>query len=460
MRTFTAKSRSADRSRTWRHVLSERGDSLIEVLASTVLMAVIIVATLTGLDSSNRSTTLDRARSQADALAQQEQEQLRSEPVRKLSELNRVKEVTLNNTKYVVTTHAEYISDLTATSSCNSTSATAENIKTTSTVTWSSMGVSKPVIESSLISPPAGTALIVQVTNPVEPLAGALVSVVGPTTTSVETSSNGCAIIALEPGAYTIDVSKAGYVDQNGFLHTKEDKADITSDYLVAETTTKAQYTLAPASKLEVSFTGSTPAESDTAVAFNSGMLEPAKFGALGTYKTVLSSPNTIFPFPETSKYAVYAGTCEGNLPSKWGQTNVETAVLPSSTTKVTVALPPVPVKVMSGISEASPGTAVNAAEVKVKDLSCSKTAGTRLLTTGVTGTLTHPGLPYGEYTFCASNAKVTGRYWEGTLVNNSPTGPTSKVWTNGGEKLGVDTIYLGTSPSGTPAGTKTGLCP
>src|SRR5450631_2380267 len=147
MRSSTAKPSSADNHRARVHARSERGDSLIEVLASTVLLAVIIIATLTGLDSSNRSTTLDRARSQADALAQQEQEQLRSEPVRKLSELNRVKEVTLNNTKYVITTKAEYISDVTATSSCNSTSATAENIKTTSTVTWSSMGVSKPIVE-------------------------------------------------------------------------------------------------------------------------------------------------------------------------------------------------------------------------------------------------------------------------------------------------------------------------
>jgi Tfp pilus assembly protein PilV len=460
MRSSTAKPSSADQHRTRVYARSERGDSLIEVLASTVLLAVIIVATLTGLDSANRSTTLDRARSQADALAQQEQEQLRSEPVKKLSELTRVKKVTLNGTEYTITTNAVYYPNASATSSCNSSSAAAEDIKTTSRVTWPSMGASKAVEEVSMISPPAGTALIVQVTNPVEPLAGAVVSVVGPTTASAETSSNGCAILALEPGSYTIDVTKAGYVDQNGFEHTKQDTAGgVTTDYLVAETTTKLQYTLAPASKLEVSFSGAVPAESDTVVMFNSSMVEPARFGTLGTYKTVVSSPNNVFPFAGENKYAVYAGTCEGNLPSKWGQTNVEVLVPPASTTKVTVAVPPVPVKVMSGISEASPGTAVEKAEVKVKDLSC-KTTANRMLTTNASGTLTHPGLPYGEYTFCAGNAKASGRHWEGTLLNNSPTGPTSKVWTNGGEKAGVDTIYLGTSPAGAPAGTKEGLCP
>jgi Tfp pilus assembly protein PilV len=459
MRIFNAKPRPSD-TRRRPTLRSQAGDTLIEVIVSSLLIGIIVIATLTGLDSSNRSTSLDRARSQADALAQQAEEQLRSEPVTKLSELDRVHEVTLNGTKYTITTTATYYSDVTATASCNSTSATAEDIKTTSTVTWPSIGVSKPVQESSLISPPAGTALIVQVTNPVEPLANAVVSVSGPTTTSVETSADGCAILALEPGSYKINVHKAGYVDQNGFENTSEDLADIRSDYLIAETTTKAQYTLAPASKLEVSFSGSVPAEGDTFVAFNTGQSGLRTFGTLGTYKTVVTSgtPNNIFPFPTTSKYTVYAGTCEANLPTKYGQaSNPEVAVLPATSTAITVPLPPVNVKVMSGTSEASPGTAVASAEVKVKDEGCNTT---RMLTTSALGALTHPGLPYGEYKFCAGNAQTTGRHWEGTLLNNSPTGPTSTTWTNGGQHSGSDVIYLGTSPTGTPAGTSAGLCP
>ncbi len=458
MRIFNAKTRPSDNGRRRPRWRSQAGDTLIEVIVSSLLIGIIVIATLTGLDSSNRSTSLDRARSQADALAQQAEEQLRSEPVKNLSELDRVREVTLNGTKYTITTTATYYSDLTATASCNSTSATAEDIKTTSTVTWPSIGVSKPVQESSLISPPAGTALIVQVTNPVEPLANAVVSVTGPTTTSVETSTDGCAILALEPGSYTINVHKAGYVDQNGYENTSEDSADIRTDYLVAETTTKAPYLLAPAAKLEVSFSGAT--EGDTFVAFNTGQSKLRTFGSLGTYKAVVTSgtPNSIFPFPSTSKYSVYAGTCEANLPSKYGQAPVEVAVLPASNTAVTVPLPPVNVKVMSGTSEASPGAAVSAGEVKVKDEGCKTTA--RMLTTSSTGAMAHNGLPYGEYKFCASTGKTTGRHWEGTLLNNSPTGPTSTTWTNGGEHSGSDVIYLGTSPSGTPAGTAAGLCP
>src|SRR5580700_5729980 len=85
IRTFSAKLRVLGRSSIGRWSwASERGDTLIEVLISAVLVALIVIGTLTGLDSTNKATSLQRARSQADALAEQDEERLHSLPVNSL----------------------------------------------------------------------------------------------------------------------------------------------------------------------------------------------------------------------------------------------------------------------------------------------------------------------------------------------------------------------------------------
>ncbi len=74
---------------------SESGDTLIEVVISAALISLVVIAVLFGLDSTNRATANSRARSQADALAQQDEERLRSEPIKKLTELERKETVTV-----------------------------------------------------------------------------------------------------------------------------------------------------------------------------------------------------------------------------------------------------------------------------------------------------------------------------------------------------------------------------
>ena len=62
---------------TRRSLASEAGDTLIEVLASAVLVALIVVAMFNGFDSASRASAGERSRAQADALAQQAEDQLR-----------------------------------------------------------------------------------------------------------------------------------------------------------------------------------------------------------------------------------------------------------------------------------------------------------------------------------------------------------------------------------------------
>lgn len=399
---------------------SESGDTLIEVVISAALISLVVIAVLFGLDSTNRATANSRARSQADALAQQDEERLRSEPIKKLTELERKENVTVGATTYTITTTAKYIADETSTASCTSSVPTADYLKTISIVTWPSMGPHGAVTETGVISPPADSALIVQVEDAGTPLAGAKVVAKGPAPSSsaheLETSLNGCAILALPPGEYTINVSKTGYVDPNGYANTESDKSVTKVVYLPAETTSKEGYNLGAAGKLQVSFVeagGSGKLEGDSVVYFNTGMAhyetlpEPA---TLETYKPTVESvtPNNIFPF--TTKYTVYAGTCEADLPTRNGQSsNPEVLVPAGEPASVTVPLAPIDIKVLE--SKGVP-TAIQNATVFLEDTGCSAV---RKLTTSSAGTLSRPWMPFGTYSLCVT-ATVGGKQREDTV--------------------------------------------
>jgi len=443
---------------------SEGGDTLIEVVISVALISLVVAAVLFGLNSTNRATANSRARSQADALAQQDEERLRSEPIKKLNEIKREEAVKVGATTYTITTTSKYIADATSTASCTSSVAKADYLKTISTVTWPSMGPSGAVVETGVISPPADSALIVQVEESGTPLAGATVVASGPAPSAskyeLETSANGCAILALSPGEYAINVSKTGYVDPNGYVNTREDLSVTRTVYLPAETTSKEGYNLGLAGKLKVSFiegTGPSSESGDSFVMYNTGMAKPFAFpepATIGTYKPTIETPSTIFPF--TTNYTVYAGTCEADLPTRNGQSsNPEVLVPPGKLAEATVGLAPVKIKVMSGTGPgvSTEGSLVTTGSGNTTDTGCNTK---RVFTSTPLGALPKPGLPYGSYSMCVASGT---KRWQGSFSNNTPTGP-STSWTNGGTSGGIATIYMGTSPSGTPSGTETGSCP
>jgi Tfp pilus assembly protein PilV len=417
---------------------SERGDSLIEVMIAAVLLALIVAGTLTGLDSTNRATALQRARSQADSLAEQTEEQLRSEPIKLLAELEahpEIKSVTEGKTVYTVESKATYIDDSTGTTSCSSSSTKAQYLQTTSKVTWPSQGSSKPVIESSIISPPPGAAMIVQVTESGTPIQGATVTATGPapelTTHTLETSENGCAILAIQPGEYKINTSKSGYVDPNGYARTEDDSSVTRSVYIPAETTAKEGYYLGRPGKLSVSFSGG---EGDTFVAFNTGMAKPISFGTVGSYTTTVPSTITLYPF--ATKYTVYAGTCEADKPSTLKSEN-EVVVPPASSAATTLTLPQLKLKIYSGTTSSS--ELVTGASGSVTDEGC---AAKRTFST-VGGALPHPGLPYGNYALCVSasvgSPAKQHRYTKAAINNSTSSGV-------------EETIYMGSAPESTEA--------
>jgi Tfp pilus assembly protein PilV len=469
IRTFSARLRVLGRSPIGRSrsLAADAGDTLIEVLISALLVALIVVGTFTGLNSTNKTTSLDRARSQADALAEQNEEQLRSEPIKKLDELEghpETETVKENGSTYTIVSTAQYVSDATATASCTSSSGKAEYLQTTSKVTSPLIGVGKSVEETSIISPPPSAALIMQVQESGTALSGATATATGPSTAPVThtltTSASGCAIFALLPGSYELNVSETGYVDPDGYTESNKDPSlsSESTAYVPAEVTVKpTAYNFGRAGKFEVKFSGAT--EGDSFVAHNTGMtgMTFRTFGTPATYSSTVKSPTTIFPF--TTKYTVYAGTCEADLPTKnSGAAPPEVLVTGGATVPVTVVEPPVNFVVKNGTEVgAKAGSAILGASGITTDEGC---ATTRTFETNSSGSMVHQGLPYGKYAICVSSGVgAAAKKWEGKFENNGPTGPKSIVWTNG--KTVEHAIYLdtaGTLPL--PEGTTTGECP
>ncbi len=457
---------------------SEAGDTLIEVIISALLVALIVVATFNGLDGSNKASALARARSEADVLAQQEEARLRTEPVAKLSELEshpRVEVVTQNKTKFTITTTATYRPDATATTSCTSTAA-AEYIETSSKVTWAGESNAKAVVESGIISPPPDTTLLVQVADAAEPVPGMTVAAYGPASAPVEhtleTSAGGCAIFALSPGEYTVNVSRPNYVTPDGDANSKEDPEyeHSSTKYLVAETTSTLQVQFALAGEIEANFTGA-PAEGDSFEASNAAMFSSAREfpspSTVGTFKKEIFSGKTVFPFPASEEYSVYAGTCSSDSPEAVGSVIAPKTVVPAGgIAHVTLTQPPVNLKVMSGTKAgtvAEEGTAVSGAAVTITDTKCKTT---RTQKTNAEGKLERPNLPFGTYSICvtggSSGSAAKRKYTTAEFNNDTAAGPSKlSTITNGGEHGGYGVIYMKSGAATSPGELKEGTsCP
>ena len=209
-------------------------------------------------------------------------------------------------------------------------------------------------------------------------------------------------------------------------------------------TTEKREFEFDRPGTLAVSFaTNGVAAEGDTFVAHNTGIPLPSfhTFGTPGTYATTVTSPKTIFPFPNA--YTVYAGTCEADEPTQNLQSiNPSVEVKPNETAAVTVPLPAVNMQVFSGTSS-SAGEKVTSFSGTVKDegKECEGKLHAFSTITATEGEL-HKGMPFGTFTLCvASNGKVgspTPEYkkLKATAVENKNAAGSSvyKIYLGSGE--------------------------
>lgn len=366
---------------------SQDGFLLIEVLISTLLVGLMVIATYNGLDSINRSTAEQRRHNEAAELAIQSQEQLRSDSATSLLALpssGHSYTVTVGGTQYTVTQKASYGNGGEQTG-CNASEKGNETkgtyILISSSVTWPH--AKAPVTQSSIITPPTGSALKVNVTNGGEtPTAGVPVTVtytpVGTTsTTTIEatTGSSGCALFAGIPATSAIVAAKEtqGIVTKWGSLYLPSTEVTLAPNVL-----TELPLTLAPGGRLEATFRWggltsythsgnggvssiSEPVTGDTFVALNVNMKKAPNFetgsnqnsikmsGELyevipdtagGAYEASASTPQepikypqgNLFPFPTSENHwTVYAGDCTANNPKEVTETAKTTVVTPET---------------------------------------------------------------------------------------------------------------------------------
>jgi Tfp pilus assembly protein PilV len=214
----------------------EDGFLLVEVMISALLMALVVVATLTGLDVASRATADERRHSEAIVLAAQSQEQLRSDPASALSELYatpHVYEKTVGGTTYTITQTAEPLNGSGVAAGCGATetgSQSGTRVLITSAVSWAQQRTLKrPAVKaSSVITPPTGSGLEVDVQNGATPpsgVSGVAIRVTykpgesGATSwLEATTGSNGCTLFTAIPATKaTVEVKeKLNFVTTSG----------------------------------------------------------------------------------------------------------------------------------------------------------------------------------------------------------------------------------------------------
>jgi hypothetical protein len=388
---------------------------------------------------------------------------MRSMRIIDLANLNQTRTVTVGGTKFTINSRGDFISDATGTATCTPGSASADYIKTTTTVTWGTMGERPPILSESIVAPPAGSiapnrgALAIQVNNSRNVgLSGVGLSGSGAGSFSGSTGPTGCVIFGdLPAGNYQLTPSAFDLVDRDGNTPSAQ-----STSVIGGSTNTVALQFDDPGS-LNVTFKtmiagNLVPSQADSVVVFNTGMTAAKAFGTAGNrLDSVTADP--LFPF--TSPDTVYAGTCEGDNPNPTNQTNPPSApamasvVVPQGdSADAVVQLPALFLTVWSGSSSTNKGTAVADARVRIGDRNCivGPTQLRRTFTANSSGQLSEGGssgpgsstpgigLPYSDYDICADNG-VRRRTLTNVPIKDLVSGTTRDIFLSGtGSSLGV----------------------
>jgi Tfp pilus assembly protein PilV len=462
---------------------NDEGFLLVEVLVSVLLVALIVVATLNGFDAATRVSADQRHHSEATLLAAQSQEQLRSDPASALDGLESSPHTftkTIDGTTYTVLQEAKPINSAGQAATCKFSETTAQNgayIQVSSNVTWPQLNLTKrpAVKQASLIAPPTGSDLEVDVSNGAAVPAGvsgvtataSFIPVEAETPATIEgtTGTAGCVVLTGIPStnATVAIAEKGGFVTPNGTLKVPTKELAIAPNI-----TTHYPVTYNEAGKISVEYTykgenpylGTIPVYSDTFVAYNVKIPAEPKF-EVGSpafeykevsgeeqYKartTTLSkeaatpagtryAAGDLFPFSE--KWQVYAGDCPANsilsaTESTEKLTNPVGVVEAGKTTVVKVPLSYVELKAWTGTA-AKPESAESQLDaVKITNTECAsaRTPNNAFGTTltheqklNGTGHLSYPFQPFGKAEICVFSAS-TKRTYTTSYTNSTVAG-------------------------------------
>ena len=444
--------------------------TLIEVLISSLIVGIVTLGTFAGFDALGKSDADQRKHNEATVLAAQSQEALRSDPATALNELisqgGHTYTQTIQGTKYTIKQAAQFETGSGATATCNAAaghSSEASNyIRVSTAVSWSSLGKSRPpVTENSLITPPVGSALEVDVTNGAKTetaVSGVTVLAEGVETT---TGENGCVIYNGIPSTtVSVEASKFGYVTKSGAYKYVAKEVSIAPNVI-----THSGIFLAQGGSIKANFKynkGATPVTGDTFVAANNeigvnpetmaGAVEvvfnsesayatvPGKYGEKA--KTPIESLH--YPtgdlFPQPRAWAVYAGDCAANNPEKYkGSPEPGSAtVTPGGEAVTSVPMSLVTLNVYKGTKATPESLVTTSYPITIVNLSCTtplaatpnnayKANYEHPNSSTTTGHLTNAYQPFGKFKLCLT--KEAGKIFASTYTNSTEAGSTVNIY-------------------------------
>ena len=400
----------------------ESGFGLIEVVVSSMLLVLVSSGVYLGLDGANATSAVNKHRSLATEIAQQDQDRMRAMAVTELSNYRATSTQRVGAVTYTIASSASWITDDTGTASCTSGQARAHYLRIASSITWPSMRI-RPVTVESVVAPPAGSfstnqgSLAVQVRDRNGTgVPGVSVALSGPQTYSDTTNEIGCVLWGFLPvGNYTVSLSKQGYVDPSA------NPAPSRAAGVVGESTSTVAFDYDLGGQIRATYesvdssTGRLVAANGLAfTALTSHLAVPlTPFGDGAPHSSYTSG--LVFPF--TDPYGVYAGSCAGAAPTLYGNPAQLALVQPGAVTAVSVREPPVDLFVTQG------GRPVQGATVKLTGTG-SGCGPLSSRTTGSDGYMTDRALPYGPYDVCVQ-ATVAGTTYaaRGSVANTAPGG-------------------------------------
>jgi Tfp pilus assembly protein PilV len=389
---------------------AQDGFALIEVLISGLIAVLVAGAVMTLFAATERSAADSRNRSQAYALAQEDQARMRTLKIPTLNKYSQTRTVTVDGTNYTVESTAKYINNNTGDDlTCASGSSTVDYAKIASKVTWPRMRSGETASITSLVAPlngtldPAKGTLAILATNAAgTPIAGIGVSGSGAGTFSGTTSSSGClTFLEQTSGEYTLSITGVGtgLVDQDGNTpSTRKIK-------IAPETTTSVPLLFDKPGSVPVKFTTRNysgtviTAKAAAFLAYNNNMSTAKLFGAAEgtTFESKTATP--LFPFASPDVF--YAGACTVNNPGTGPAMASVNVPAGGTAAPQTIRLPALLPTVKKG------ETAVKEAQVTATDTQCL-TGGhgiERTYTTNSSGQIEASllGLPWSNYDVCAS---------------------------------------------------------
>jgi prepilin-type N-terminal cleavage/methylation domain-containing protein len=221
-------------TRTWRarRLSGDSGLSLVEMMVSMVVFAIVSSAVVATLVNGLNLTRNNRSRDVAANLASREIDSARNTDLSKL-QLGLVMRpavgeeplYTVDGTSYTVKRTAEWVSKDAKVGACDGGAGTRQAyLRVSVSVSWPRMG-SKTVKADTLITPKIGSynsasgSLSIKVRDrDARPVGNVPVTISGPSgVLSESTSDDGCAFFAfLKEGDYTVTANKPTYVDLTG----------------------------------------------------------------------------------------------------------------------------------------------------------------------------------------------------------------------------------------------------